>query len=48
VCKNILPVWASVNREEQTLGREKGKVRMQDGKRINEEKEGEQGDRNAL
>jgi len=48
VCKNILPVRASVNREEQKLGREKGKVMMQDGKRINEEKEGKQGDRNDL
>jgi len=33
---------------EQRLEREKGKVRMQDGKRINEEKEGKQGDRNAV
>jgi len=48
VCKNILPVRASVNREDQKLGREKEKVRMQDGKRITEEKEGKQGDRNAL
>ena len=47
VCENIVPVWTAVNGEEQSLGRA-WKVSLQDGKRINEEKEGEQGDKNAL
>jgi hypothetical protein len=46
VCVKIhVPVWASVNRQEGRLGREKRNVSMQEGKVVKEEKEGKQEDR---